>query len=805
MCQDVKTNNLYKLATSTPFKLSNIQNHLLLNPTISPKIIQNNYRNQIRDLSMLKTSTLGYPRMGKNRELKFALEAYWKKTISLTELQEKAEAVEKENLLLQKSKNVDIIPINDFSYYDQMLDLSVALGVIPDRFQQETFSSTFDLYFGIARGTEKNVASEMTKWFNTNYHYIVPELDSTIQQPRYDFIKRNIEIAKETGITAKPVLIGLLTYILLGKKHKRTLNELVNLLLPNYLAIIGQFNDAGFEWIQIDEPVLVTERTAEEKELLKKIFAKIKDTYPNLKIFLQTYFESLTPNYQLAVNLPVDGIGLDFTVNIENFDLLKKEGFPKDKVLGLGIIDGRNIWKSNLQEKIALVEEITSNIPDYHVILQPSTSLQFSPNTLASEQKLDTDIKQWLAFAEEKLDELALLKTWFTGNKESIKAQLDDNKKALAARKTSSKIHKFAIKDKIKDNANNTFQRTTPFAERKRKQQEFLQLPLLPTTTIGSFPQTQEVRTMRKKFRAGEINKQEYDAFINKETESCIRAQEEIGLDVLVHGEFERNDMVEFFGENLAGFTFTEFGWVQSYGSRCVKPPVIFGDVERTHPMTVEMAKYANNLSKKEVKGMLTGPITIIGWSFVRDDQPLSETALQIAFALRDEVLDLEAAGIRVIQIDEPALRERLPLRKDKQPAYINWAVNSFRATCAEVEDETQIHTHMCYSYFNDIIDAIQAMDADCISIENSRSDLEMLEIFKTFKYKNDIGLGIYDIHSPRVPSVEDMLSVINESLKVVPKEQFWINPDCGLKTRGWEETIAALKNMVEAARKARS
>ncbi len=754
--------------------------------------------------SMVQSANLGYPRIGKNREWKFLLEKYWKGDSSREELLASMRAHQQQILLDQKAKGLDFVPVGDFSLYDSVLDLSMMLGVIPKRFQQETFASPVDLYFGIARGTKDNVASEMTKWFNTNYHYIVPELDSPLTTPYFGFLDEALSLAKETGINARPVIVGLFSYIHLAKKATSSTTTLIDQLLDRYLAIFQKYVDAGITWVQIDETHLIWERSAIDIELITKVYEAIKAKFPSLKLFIQTYFESVKPNYSAVVALPVDGIGLDFVENDENLSLLTAQGFPADKILGVGIINGKNIWKADLNQKTIVLDTILSVLPAERVVLQSSCSLQFSPLSLGTENKLDTEIKNWLSFAEEKLDELAILKAFFSNGADSVRAEMDANEQAMTARQTSSKVNRPAVQSAVAACEGKRFQRATTFVDRKAKQQAVLNLPLFPTTTIGSFPQTAEVRANRKSLRDGVITQAQYDAFVDEEMARCIKIQEEIGLDVLVHGEFERNDMVEFFGENMDGFAFTGYGWVQSYGSRCVKPPIIYGDVDRPNPMTVEVAKKANALSDKEVKGMLTGPVTILAWSFVRDDQPRNITTLQIALALKKEVLDLEATGVKIIQIDEPAVREKLPLRKDKWSGYLAWATNAFRATHDTVQDETQIHTHMCYCDFNDIIEAIQDMDADCISIESSRSDLELLQVFDTYQYRNDIGIGVYDIHSPRIPSVEEMKNVITASLSLIPKEQFWVNPDCGLKTRTWDEVIPSLKNMVQAAKEVR-
>ena len=755
----------------------------------------------------MKTQSLGYPRIGSKRELKKACEQYWSGKITVDELVKTGQTIREINWKLQKDAGIDLIPSNDFSFYDQVLDMSLTVGAIPERYAKvkENNNSLLDLYFAMARGYQKKgidiSAMEMTKWFDTNYHYIVPEFTKNQNFNLFSLkvVDEFIE-AKNHGITTKPVIIGPVTYLLLGKEKEQGFDkvDLIENLLPVYIQLLKKLEEAGAEIIQIDEPFLALDLSEKVKAAYKFAFDEIYKAFPKLKIILATYFEGLRDNLPLAVSLPVSVLHIDLVRCPEQLDATLKS-LPENMSLSIGVVDGRNIWKNDFQQSLEIINKAVAALGSERVLIAPSCSLIHSPCDLDTETQLNKDIKQWFAFAKQKIDEVVTLKQITEGDKTAV-AKLEENKTAQENRRTSKLVHKSVVKERVYAITDNHTNRESDFSTRIAKQHKILNLPLFPTTSIGSFPQTKEVRQWRAKFKKGEINAKEYDTLLKAETEKTIRWQEEIGLDVLVHGEFERNDMVEYFGEQLDGFVFTQNGWVQSYGSRCVKPPIIYGDVQRPNPMTVHWAEFAQSRSKKEVKGMLTGPVTILQWSFVRNDQPRSETCTQIAWAIHDEVVDLENAGIKIIQIDEAALREGLPLRKEDWQNYLNWAIKAFRITSSGVKDETQIHTHMCYSEFNDIIQSIADMDADVITIECSRSQMELLDAFANFKYPNEIGPGVYDIHSPRIPTTQEMKLLMDKALKRIPKESLWINPDCGLKTRGWEETNAALTNMVSVA-----
>ncbi|KIA87231.1 5-methyltetrahydropteroyltriglutamate--homocysteine S-methyltransferase [Flavobacterium sp. AED] len=765
----------------------------------------------------MKTNNLGYPRIGSNRELKKACESYWAGKISAEELLTVGATIRKENWQLQAEAGIDLIPSNDFSFYDQVLDLSLTLGVIPKRYQElAKTNSTIDLYFAMARGSQKEgqdvVAMEMTKWFDTNYHYIVPEF--TKDQEFKLFSEKIIDEFKEAnalGIATKPVLIGPVTYLLLGKEKEESFHriDLVDKLLPVYFEILQKLENENIEWIQFDEPFLALNLTDKERSAITYVYTEINKRFPKIKLILANYFDCFGENLETVLALPVHTLHLDLVRCHSQLDDILESGQLSDNVnLSLGVVDGRNIWKNDFKKSLALIKKATDALGENRILIAPSCSLIHSPCDLELETNnatLTPEIKQWLAFAKQKTEEIVLLK-YFASNEIDISNSIrfEENTIANENRKTSKLIHNDAVKNRVASITTGDDQRQNPFSVRRKKQIDVLNLPLFPTTTIGSFPQTTEVRSWRAKFKKGELNQQQYDALLQKETEETIRFQEETGIDVLVHGEFERNDMVEYFGEQLDGFTFTKNGWVQSYGSRCVKPPVIYGDVSRPNPMTVKWSAFAQSLTPKWVKGMLTGPVTILQWSFVRNDQPRSETCTQIALAIRDEVVDLENAGIKIIQIDEPAIREGLPLRKEEWATYLDWAVKAFRISASGVKDDTQIHTHMCYSEFNDIIQNIADMDADVITIECSRSQMELLDAFADFNYPNEIGPGVYDIHSPRVPSSTEMVKLLEKASAVIPVDQLWVNPDCGLKTRHWDETKKALIEMVAAAQEMR-
>lgn len=755
----------------------------------------------------MRTHILGYPRIGSKRELKKACENYWAGKTTQNELIETGKTLRNQHWTLQKEAGVDLIPCNDFSFYDQVLDLSLALGAIPERYKVLE-SNELDLYFAMARGYQKDghdiTAMEMTKWFDTNYHYIVPEFYKNQKfKLNSNKILGEYQEAKALGIEAKPVIIGLISYLLLGKEKDENFDkfDLIDDLLPLYTELIGALVAEGVTHIQIDEPFLALDLEEKWKNIYIKVYQHFKNEFPNVKFILATYFEGLKDNTELAISLPIDILHIDLARAPEQLnDIL--ENFPNNKSLSLGIVDGRNIWKNNLEKSLEKINAAKEKLGVERIFIAPSCSLLHCPSDLDFETKLPSEIKDWLAFSKQKVSEISALKALASeSTSQEILDYLEANKKSIESRATSKLIHDTEVKDRVSKITSEDAKRDNVFSERKKAQKKLLNLPLFPTTTIGSFPQTKEVRGWRAKFKKGEISAEEYDSLLKEETKKSVEWQEEIGIDVLVHGEFERNDMVEYFGEQLKGFTFTQNGWVQSYGSRCVKPPIIFGDVSRPNPMTVYWSKYAQSLTKNWMKGMLTGPVTILQWSFVRDDQPRSETCKQIALAIRDEVKDLEQAGIRIIQIDEPAIREGLPLRKKDWNDYLNWAVESFRLSSSGIEDSTQIHTHMCYSEFNDIIQNIADMDADVITIECSRSQMELLGAFANFKYPNEIGPGVYDIHSPRIPSKEEMLGLMKKAEKVIPAEQLWVNPDCGLKTRHWDETKKALKIMVEVSK----
>jgi 5-methyltetrahydropteroyltriglutamate--homocysteine methyltransferase len=781
--------------------------------------------------STLIAHNLGFPRIGADRELKRALETYWRGDIDQASLLKLGAELRRKHWQLQAEAGLDLIPTGDFAWYDQVLTLSATLGNIPLRHRlgsapghqhehhtcraHETQVSEFaekpcqqidlDTLFRVARGRAPTghsaSASDMTKWFDTNYHYIVPEFHKNQEFAlSWKQIIQETAEAIELGFAAKPVIIGPLTYLWLGKEKGEAFNklDLLDNLILAYQEILQALADTGAKWIQIDEPILVLDLPDEWKQAFEKTYHRLQ--HRQLSILLATYFGGLDDNITTAINLPVAGLHIDLVRAPEQL-IQVIDRLSAHKILSLGLVNGRNIWRNDLQQSLNTIEIARERLGD-RVWIAPSCSLLHSPVDLDREQKLSADIKSWLAFAKQKIGEVVTLKNLIDKPFDAIAQQaLLSSEKAKQAKLTSPLIHNPEVKQRLQSINKQHSKRQSPFATRIKEQQAILKLPLFPTTTIGSFPQTDEIRRVRAEFKSGNINQQEYESAIKKEIALCIAKQEAIDIDVLVHGEAERNDMVEYFGEQLAGYAFTQYGWVQSYGSRCVKPPIIYGDVYRAKPITVDWARYAQSLSKKPVKGMLTGPITMLFWSFVRDDQPLAATAKQIALALRDEVNDLEAAGIQVIQIDEPAIREGLPLRNRNRQAYLDWAVESFGLTAAGVSDQTQIHTHMCYSEFNDIISSIAALDADVITIETSRSDGELLQAFEDFSYPNDIGPGVYDIHSPNVPETEQMVNLIQRASQRIAAERLWVNPDCGLKTRRWPETEASLKRMVDAAK----
>ncbi|HRL08233.1 MAG TPA: 5-methyltetrahydropteroyltriglutamate--homocysteine S-methyltransferase [Aliarcobacter sp.] len=749
---------------------------------------------------MSKNYVIGFPRIGEKRELKKVLEDYWAKKVDFSEVKYVAENLRKRHWTYQKEAKIDFIASNDFSLYDNMLDSSILLGAIPKRFQH---LKDEELYFAMARGNQDCVAMEMTKWFNTNYHYIVPEIskDTTFKLNSKKVIEEYKE-ALELGINTKINLIGAITYLGLSKSVDNSdLFAHISSVVKVYKELLEEISKLNSEVVvQFDEPLFVKDLEPKVLSLLKPVYDELSNVSTNIKIVVTTYFEHSNEATKILVNTPIWALGLDFIHGVKNLESLE---FIKNsnKVLIAGVIDGRNIWKSNFEDKLNLLNKISNVVSKDNIIVGTSCSLLHVPFTLSYEDNLDKEIKSWLAFANEKLKELNLVSKQFFGSKLSLEdiANIEKNRQDNIQRKVSTKIHNQKIQEEIKNLKK--FEREDKFEDRIKAQREFFKYDFLTTTTIGSFPQTPEIRENRKNYKANLISKEEYETQIKKYIDDCVAFQDEIGLDILVHGEPERNDMVEYFGQLLEGFAFTQNAWVQSYGSRCVKPPVIFGDVSRPNAMTVEWIKYAQSKTSKVMKGMLTGPVTILNWSFVRDDIPRNEVTKQIALCINKEVDDLQNAGIKMIQVDEAAFKEGYPLRAENIKAYENWAVDNFRLSVSSAKANTQIHTHMCYSEFNDIIKTIEAMDADVISIETARSGNRLLKIFKDVNYKQEIGPGIYDIHSPRVPSVQEMVNQIKALIEVLPKEQLWINPDCGLKTRKWPEVKESLKNMVEAVK----
>ena len=761
---------------------------------------------------MTTIHNLGFPRIGAKRELKFALESYWKGESSRDEL--KALGAQLRQRHWENQAGLDLVPVGDFSFYDQVLDASFTLGNLPGRVQG-FHGDELDNYFRVARGRSAQgqeehsaccggvAAGEMTKWFDTNYHYIVPEFTADTQfKLDASRLLEQVAQAKALGVNAKPVIIGPVTYLALGKaKDGSDKLALLDRLLPVYAQLLDALSTQGVQWVQVDEPILVTELDAAWQQAFQTAYQYLKDV--NVKLLVATYFGQLQENAALTAQLPVAGLHVD-AVNDRDGAQSLIDGLTDDKVLSLGVINGRNIWKTDLNAVLDWVEPIARQLGD-RLWIAPSCSLLHVPVDLDNEQQLDAEVKSWLAFALQKLDELRVLGKALREGRDAVKAELDANLAALTARRQSPRVNNPAVKAAVAGVTAELGKRQSAYAERAVRQAAFLKLPPYPTTTIGSFPQTADIRRARSEFKAGRLDEAGYQAAMRAEIERSVREQEKLGLDVLVHGEAERNDMVEYFGEQLDGYVFSQFAWVQSYGSRCVKPPILFGDISRPQAMTVEWITYAQSLTNKPMKGMLTGPVTILNWSFVRDDQPRSASCLQLALAIRDEVLDLEKAGVQIIQIDEAALREGLPLRKSQWQAYLDWAVESFRITANGVRDETQIHTHMCYSEFNDIIASIADMDADVITIETSRSDMELLDAFEGFQYPNQIGPGVYDIHSPNIPTEQHIVALMTKAAERVPAERLWVNPDCGLKTRQWNEVIPALSNMVAAAKALRA
>ncbi|CAE6806987.1 MULTISPECIES: 5-methyltetrahydropteroyltriglutamate--homocysteine S-methyltransferase [Paraburkholderia] len=757
---------------------------------------------------MVTTHNLGFPRIGAKRELKFAQEQYWKGQSSRDELKSLGAQLRQRHW--ENQSGLDQVPVGDFSFYDQVLDTSFMLGNIPERVRGFE-GDALDNYFRVARGRSAHdsacscgvQAGEMTKWFDTNYHYIVPEFSASTEFALdASRLLDQLAQARALGVKAKPVIIGPVTYLWLGKaKDDSDKLALLPRLLPVYAALLEHLVAQGVEWVQIDEPALVTELEPAWQRAFVTAYDALKTT--RVKLLLATYFGELLDNLALACGLPVQGLHVDAVNGRSEVEQVVAR-LPADKILSLGVINGRNIWKTDLSAVLEWLTPIHQTL-QARLWIAPSCSLLHVPVDLNSEQKLDHEIRSWLAFALQKLDELKIIAKALNDGRESVRAALAENQAAIQSRRTSPRVHNPAVKDAIAKIDAALGRRASAYPQRAARQSALLNLPAYPTTTIGSFPQTAEIRQARSQFKSGELDEASYTTVMQHEIARSVQEQEALGLDVLVHGEAERNDMVEYFGEQLDGYAFSQFGWVQSYGSRCVKPPILFGDISRPKAMTVEWITYAQSQTAKPMKGMLTGPVTILNWSFVRDDQPRSVSCYQLALAIREEVLDLEKAGVRVIQIDEAALREGLPLRKSQWNNYLQWAVESFRITANGVQDETQIHTHMCYSEFNDIIASIADMDADVITIETSRSDMELLDAFDHFNYPNEIGPGVYDIHSPNIPSQEHIVNLMRKAAERIPAERLWVNPDCGLKTRAWEEVIPALKNMVAAAKTLRA
>jgi 5-methyltetrahydropteroyltriglutamate--homocysteine methyltransferase len=762
-------------------------------------------------LAKALSNVSGFPRIGAKRELKQATEGYWSGQRSQEELLETARSLRASNWKLQRDAGIDLVPSNDFSFYDQVLDTLALVGAVPERYSWDGSADVdLDTYFAMARGRQTDgvdvTAMEMTKWFDTNYHYIVPELTKGMSfrlASRKPFDQ--YQEAKELGIETKPVLIGPLTFLLQGKCAGEEFDrlELLDPLVEVYAEVLAELGRLGAEWVQIDEPVLVEDRTPAELEAVERAYKRLGSVEGAPKVVVNTYFDHVGEAFPVLARLPVAAIGLDFVRGEQNRDLVSRHGWPDDKVLFAGIVSGRNVWINDLARSFALLHEL-QQATGGEVVVSTSCSLQHSPIDKRNEPRLDDEVLSWMSFAVQKLDEVATLARALADGEAGASAAFEQNRKALKDREESPRTRNPEVRERLAKISDADGRRQSAFAARREAQHQRLGLPLFPTTTIGSFPQTTEIRQARMRLRNGEIDDATYLDLMHGEVERVIRLQEDIGLDVLVHGEPERNDMVQYFAEQMDGYVFTENAWVQSYGSRYVRPPILFGDVSRPNAMTVEWINYAQSLTDRPVKGMLTGPVTMLMWSFVRDDQPRAETCKQLALAIRDEVTDLEAAGVDIIQVDEPAIREGLPLRADRWDEYLDWAVLTFRLSTSSVGDETQIQTHMCYSEFGDMMRQIQEMDADVLLIEAARSKMELLEDWKRTGYENEIGPGLYDIHSPRIPSIEEMADLLRRAAQVLAPEQLWVDPDCGLKTRRYEEVEPSLKNMVAAAKQLR-
>ncbi len=745
---------------------------------------------------------LGFPRIGKNRELKKALESFWNEKCSSKDLESISKDLRKEHWELQKE--LDFVCVNDFSLYDNILDIAYSLNAKPARFKH---LDGLEGYFAMARGHKSGVACEMTKWFNTNYHYVVPELSiDDDYRANIENIKAQYNEAKSLGYKPKISLIGLFTLFKLSKIAKGDIHEIFDKLKIAYLDLVAQLSTLDSNVvIEFSEPIFVyglnnkifTSCCVYDKSNIENIYNEISKT--GVKAIVSTFFEHSNELTEILLNTNIYGVGLDFVAGEKNKQLLESIG-KSNKILYAGVIDGRNIWIADLESKLNLLNDISKFVSKEHIVVSSSCSLLHVPFSKDGETKIDSNILSWLSFAQEKIKEISILESIFKGNNNvEIDTYFQNNKDINLKRKQSNKTNNKAIRDRV---SNNTLtKREIPFEERIKIQRKNFNFPILPTTTIGSFPQTQEIRALRLKYKKNEIDKIQYEDGIKAYIKDCVKFQEDVGIDVLVHGEPERNDMVEYFGEQLEGFAFSQNAWVQSYGSRCVKPPIIFGDIERLNPMTINWIVYAQSLTNKVMKGMLTGPVTILNWSFVRDDLPRSEVCKQIALCIADEIDDLQKSSIKIIQVDEAAFKEGYPLRDENIKSYETWALDCFKVSTAVALPQTQIHTHMCYSEFNDIIKTIEALDADVISIETARSGNELLKVFKQVGYTHDVGPGVYDIHSPRIPSVDELKEQIKALLEVLPKEQLWINPDCGLKTRKWEEVKPSLKNIVEAVK----
>ncbi len=762
---------------------------------------------------MTLSASLGHPRIGPDRELKRATEGYWSGDVGEEELRRVAADLRRRSWETQREAGLDLVPVNDFSLYDQVLDTAALLGAVPERYRWEGGTVDLDTYFAMARGAQTDEldvgAMEMTKWFDTNYHYIVPEF-----RPGQEFgiasekPFREVREARELGIEARPVMLGPVSFLLLGKPATGGFDPLevhLEAVTETYREVLERLGELDVEWVQMDEPCLVEDRTEAELDALTAAYRRLGDGDLAPRIMVQTYFGHVGEAYATLVDLPVDGVGLDLARGREeNLQRLEGEGFPDDLLLGAGVVDGRSVWINDLARSLDVLDRAARAAGPERLVVSPSCSLMHVPLDASRETHLDEELRSWLAFARRKLGEVATLARGLRDGRGAVARELEENRRALAGRRASPRTRNPDVRRRMNALDTESARRPEPYPERRRRQAEELDLPTLPTTVIGSFPQHPEVRATRREFREGRLDREEYESFLEEEIRRCLEVQEKAGVDVVVHGEFERNDMVEYFAERFEGFAFTRHGWVQSYGSRYVKPPILYGDVRRPEPVTVEWWRYARSRTDRPVKGMLTGPVTMLQWSFVRDDQPRRETCNQLALAVRDEVADLEEAGARVIQVDEPALREGLPLRREDHGAYLEWAVGAFRVATGAARPETQIHTHMCYAEFNDIIEHIEAMDADVLLIENARSDAELLEVFRDYDYGREIGPGVWDIHSPRVPPAEEMAERIRASLGVLPTDRLWVNPDCGLKTRSYDEVEPSLRNMVRAARSVR-